>query len=85
MYIPRRDYRFEYVTEAMEFVEVQECSTCVFREEGEYPMCLPIAAKMTLEEPVEEINDLGDDGISCTKYKQGDPTPPQLEGQEKLF
>lgn len=85
MYVPKRDYRFEYVTEVMAHVEENQCVSCVFREEGEYPMCLPIAAKITLEEPVEEINDLGSSGLSCTKYRNGTPTPAQVEGQEELF
>lgn len=85
MYRPHRDYRFEYVFEAMSFVENNQCKTCVFREEGEYPMCLPISGQFILEEPVEEIDDLDERGIACTKYRHGEPTPEQVEGQGELF
>lgn len=85
MYVPKRDQRFEYVTDAMNWVEKTQCNTCVFREEGEYPMCLPVATKITLEKPVEEIDDQGDNGLLCLKYKEGTPTPPQVEGQKVLF
>jgi len=85
MYKPRRDYRFEYVTDVISHIEEQQCSSCVFREEGEYPMCLPISGQLILEEPVEEINDLDSAGLVCTKYRNGEPTPEQVEGQGELF
>jgi hypothetical protein len=85
MYRPHRDGRFEYVTDVINHLEEEQCNTCVFREEGEYPMCLPISGQIILEEPVEEINDLGRDGLICTKYRNGTPTPEQVEGQEELF
>lgn len=66
-YIPRRDYRFEYVFEAMKHVEERDCKDCIFAVPGEYPMCLPISSMFLTEEPVEEIDDLGDDGLRCTK------------------
>lgn len=85
MYKPRRDDRFEYVTDAINFIEEEQCGTCVFREEGEFPMCLEISGNLIIEEPVEEISDLGSAGLFCTKYRNGDPTPPQVDGQEELF
>jgi hypothetical protein len=85
MYRAHRDYRFEYVTDAIDYLEERQCSACVFREEGEYPMCLEISGNLIIEEPVEEISDLGRDGLFCTKYRNGDPTPPQVDGQEELF
>lgn len=85
MYKPRRDYRFEYVTDAINFIEEQQCGTCVFREEGEFPMCLEISGQIILEKPVPEIEDMDGQGIWCQKYKEGTPTPPQVKGQEELF
>jgi hypothetical protein len=85
MYRPHRDYRFEYVTDAINHIEQLQCGSCVFREEGEYPMCLPISGNIILEEPVEEINDLGRAGLVCTKYRLGEPTPQQVDGQKELF
>lgn len=85
VYTPQIDYRFEYVTDAINHIEEEQCNSCVFREEGEFPMCLPISGQMILEEPVEEINDLGSDGLVCTKYRNGEPTAQQVDGQEELF
>lgn len=48
-------------------------------------MCLPVSGQFMLEEPVEEINDLDELGLTCTKFRAGDPTPEQVEGQETLF
>lgn len=85
MYKPQRDYRFYYVDEAIRHIEDLQCVACVFRESGEFPMCLPISGQIITEQPVKEINDLGSDGLVCTKYRNGDPTPEQVEGQETLF
>lgn len=85
VYTPQRDRRFEYVTDAISWLEESQCNTCVFREEGEFSMCLKISGQMILEEPVEEIDDQGDNGLLCTKHRDGTPTPPQVEGQEVLF
>lgn len=87
MYTPHRDERFEYVFEAMSHVEEKQCETCVFRrtDDPDYPMCFEISGQFILELPVEEINDLGSDGLACTKYRPGNPTPEQVEGQEELF
>ena len=87
MYRPHRDERFYYVWEAMHHLEENQCNTCVFKNTGDpdYPMCLPISGQFILEEPVEEINDLGSDGLVCTKYRNGEPTPEQIEGQGELF
>jgi hypothetical protein len=85
MYRPHRDHRFEYVTDVINHIEEIQCGSCVFREDGEFPMCLPISGQLILEEPVEEINDLGSDGLTCTKYRNGEPSAEQVEGQETLF
>lgn len=85
MYRPHRDRRFEYVTDAINHIEEIQCGSCVFREKGEFPMCLPISGQLILEEPVEEIDDLDERGLLCTKYRLGEPTPEQVEGQGELF
>jgi hypothetical protein len=86
MYTPHRG-RFYYIDEAINFLEEKQCRTCVFRntEDPEYPMCLELSGTFYLEQPMPEIVDPGDEDIVCIKYKQGDPTPPQVEGQEELF
>lgn len=66
MYKPHRDYRFEYLYEAMEHIEETQCIDCKFVEPGEYPMCVEISGKFLMEEPIEEIEDLGNDGLRCT-------------------
>lgn len=71
VYTAHRDYRFEYVMEAMNHVEVSQCFECKFRKDDndEYPMCYEIEAPFMLEEPVEEIDDLGDKGLLCKKFQ----------------
>lgn len=72
-YTPRRDHRFEYIWEAMSFVEENQCSSCMLRgDQDEYPMMgctFGIDVKFIDEVPIEEIDDLGNDGISCHKYE----------------
>lgn len=68
-YIPRRDYRFEYIWEAMSYLEDHQCSTCKFAEPGEYPMCIEVASFFLAEEPVEAVDDNDDEGIECRKYE----------------
>lgn len=87
MYRPQRDHRFEYVHDAIHFIEQYQCGACVFRrtDDEEYPMCFEVSGTFYLEEPMEEIDDLGNDGLTCKKYKPGDPTPDQVIGQESLF
>jgi len=91
MYKPVRDYRFEYAEDAINFIEKHQCGNCIFRRtdqdaiDYDYLMCAEISISISLEEPVEEIDDLGSNGLSCTKYRNGDPTPAQVDGQEELF
>lgn len=73
-YKPRRDYRFEYVAEAIEFVETYQCFSCVHREEdSEFPMCVEFSTGLLLEQTNPEIIDQGELGIRCTKHE------PELE------
>ena len=73
-YRPHRDYRFEYVAEAIAFVEMYQCRDCVFREDdGEFPMCLEFQGPLLLEQVNPEIVDEGEKGIRCTRFS------PELE------
>jgi len=82
-YTTHRDHRFGYFHELLEFIEAGQCFDCVFRnDDPEMPMCHEIAGAIVTEMPVEDV---GNDGIVCTKYRQGDSTPPQVLGQLELF
>jgi hypothetical protein len=82
-YIPRRDGRFEYLTDALAFIEERQCGDCVFQfaRDGFY-MCGEIEAKVFAEQPVLEINDLGDEGLFCKLY-QRDPEVYRQEPVDK--
>lgn len=72
MYVPRRDHRFEYVTEVAEYVENKQCVSCIFRDErDEFLMCLEIEGRLLVEQPIDEWTDQGDDGVSCDKWRFG--------------
>lgn len=70
MYKPHRDYRFEYLFDAMDFIEENQCVSCKFKEtrDEEYPMCDEISIPFINEEAIEEIDDLGDKGLVCRRY-----------------
>lgn len=87
MYKAHRDNRFEYAHDVVFFIERHQCRTCVFRntDDPEYPMCYEIGGSIVAEMPVKELEDQGNNGIYCTKFKEGTPTPGQTEGQESLF
>jgi hypothetical protein len=77
MYQPHRDRRFEYVWEVMSFIEDNQCGTCAFKNpHGEntigepYMMCGPIEYELTVENPVEGLDDVGDDGVVCRLYRE---------------
>ncbi len=86
--IPNRD--FEYIYMPFEILEESQCGTCVFRKqesEDTYgSMCYEIESKILEESnPIPEITNFGKGNIVCTKYKEGDPTPPQVDGQLDMF
>lgn len=87
MYKPHRDGRFHYIHEAIHFVEEMQCKGCGFKEtdDPDMPMCLEVSGKFIMEEPVEEIDDLGNDGIRCTKYRSKDLLEQEHPDQSKLF
>ena len=61
VYKPRRDHRFEYITEVIEHIEDKNCSLgCVNAIEGEYPgNDCPIMIDILLETPNPAIVDHG--------------------------
>lgn len=70
MYTARRDYRFEYVWDLMKFIEDEQCHDCAFKSDrDEYPMCFEIEAELISEQPVPALDDKGDDGVYCTRYR----------------
>lgn len=94
-YTPRRDGRFEYIWEAMTFIEDRQCGTCIFsklydrgedpKHAAEYPMCYEIEGLFILEEPMHDIDDHGDEGISCNRYQNVDAADQSHDDQGRLF
>jgi hypothetical protein len=83
MYIPKRDYRFEYLDEVCAHIEETSCSLgCVHAEpDHEYlSVTCPIMAKIWDEEPMEEFDDRGDEGVFCKAR-----VSPDTIGQGVLF
>lgn len=83
MYTPHRDGRFHYLWDLMEFIEDNQCrKNCAFSKlndpdtaadhANEYPMCYEIEGAIITEEPVADLDDHGDDGVVCTRYRDYD-------------
>ena len=69
-YTAKRDNRFEYVWDVMSFIEANQCWSCAFKSDRDgYPMCGEIELPLMEEKPVEALDDAGDDGVVCTKYR----------------
>ena len=66
-YTPHRDYRWEYISDMLNWMEENQCFNCIFRETGEVIMCMEFQGQAFLEEPMEEWDDLGDEGVACNK------------------
>ena len=82
VYIPRRDHRFEYVTEALEHIEETQCVGCIHNTGDEYPTSeCPVvdAFNLGLEIPVPEFLDLGDH-LVCTARVQKLATGGPIQG-----
>jgi hypothetical protein len=85
-YTPHRDERFEYITDLMGFIEENQCTVCYFRSDREeYPMCFEIEGQIFTEEPVAELEDVGTQGVVCTKFRLDDPPEPVDTNQIPLF
>jgi len=72
-YTPKRDHRFEYVTDVISFVEERQCNDCVFKSDPEdYPMCFEVEGQLLVQDsefaPVAELDDRGEHGVVCVKY-----------------
>ena len=84
MYRAHRDYRFEYAHDVVQFIEAYQCHNCAFRQaDNEDPMCDEIAIGLLMEEPLEALDDRGEHGVVCTRYRSVDdythPDPLQME------
>lgn len=85
-YTPRRDQRFHYIWDVMKFVEERQCMSCAFKSDRpDYPMCGEIELELIEEKPVEALDDLGDDGVVCTKYREATLTEQEHPSQHRLF
>lgn len=84
-YTPKRDYRFEYVGDVITFIEEYQCKGCAFmndRGDGMF-MCPEIEGELILEKSVPDLDDRGEHGVVCTRYRSVDdythPDPLQME------
>lgn len=85
-YKAHRDHRFEYVWEVMSFIEERQCNSCGFKSDRpDYPMCFEIEAELIEEEPVPALDDRGDDGVVCTKYRDELLVEQEHPAQSRLF
>ena len=84
-YFPRRDDRFEYLTEAASFVEDRQCTTCAFKSDRpDYPICFEIEGILLEEDPIIAWDDRGNAGLHCNKYRNEELADQEVN-QEKLF
>ena len=93
-YKPHREYRFHDIWDLIHFIEENQCEACYFRKNPhehdlqfatDYPMCYEIEGSIMSEEPVEELDDAGDSGVVCKRFKLGDPQPPDDPHQLSLL
>jgi hypothetical protein len=70
-YIPRRDHRFEYIYEAMQYVEQKQCKNCIKRDDDpNYPMCSDVAEFFFAEiVSIPMVEDHGEYGIFCNIFE----------------
>jgi hypothetical protein len=85
-YRPHREVRFHDLWDLIHFIESNQCEACRFRKSPydfdpnfatEFPMCPEVEADVISEEPVEALDDMGDQGVVCSRFKQGDPPMPE--------
>lgn len=93
-YTPRRDERFGDLWQLLHFIEDNQCEACRFRKSPydfdaqfaeEYPMCPEIEAELISEHEVKDLDDKGQDGVVCTRFKLGDPPSPEDPHQLTLL
>lgn len=86
MYEPKRDHRFEYIWDLMGFIEDNQCGTCAFKSDRpDYPMCGEIEAAVIEENEVPDLDDLGDDGLVCRRYREETLEEESHPDQSTLF
>ena len=73
VFVPRRDYRFEYAEDALEFIEDNFCSKgCKFAcGDLEFPSsgCYTLPENICFEIPVPTIVDADVRGLICKAYE----------------
>lgn len=92
MYNPSRSSRYHYLWDLMHDIEDNQCRTCVFSKlvtdpglhADEFPMCWKIEGTLSLEEPVEVLDELPDGVVVCRQYRNVDRAL-EARGQGSLF
>ena len=79
----------------MNFIEEMQCKSCAFSKivqdpENEphssaYPMCFEIESELIAGGPVAALDDMGNDGVVCTKYKDALLAEQEHSDQSRLF
>jgi hypothetical protein len=86
LYKAHRDYRFEYAHDVVHFIEEEQCFDCVFKNsDKDDMMCDEIAIGLILEEPLADLDDRGNDGVVCTKYRNDVLAEREHPDQHRLF
>lgn len=72
-YQPKRTARFDHVGDLLAFLEERQCHDCVFRNLGdeEFPMCLERSGPASLEEAIEEWEEVLPDVVVCHAWQEG--------------
>lgn len=93
-YKAHRDERFEYLWDAMHFIEENQCRTCAYSKlvtdpgahAEDYPMCWNIEAQIIAEDGlVSALEDAGNDGIVCTEYRNAELAAQEHPDQGRLL
>lgn len=70
----------------IEYIEAGQCFDCAFKTDvAEYPMCNTVMVPLVDMEPVEVLDDKGDDGVVCTRYRHAELAEQEHESQGRLF
>lgn len=86
-YRPRRDHRFEYLTDVMSFVERNQCNGCGFKSDRpDYPMCFEVEGELFAENgPVAALDDRGNDGVVCVLFRDQELVAQEHPDQRRLL